>query len=90
MRAMALLRARLQEEGERRQQKEIHDMRKKQVGTGDRSEKIRTYNFPQDRITDHRINVSVFNMEKFLDGEMDELIQALQTKEEELRHSEKV
>ncbi len=89
MRAMGLLRAKLQEEAEMKYQKEIRDIRKKQVGTGDRSEKIRTYNFPQDRITDHRINVSVFNMEKFLEGEMDELITALQMKEEELRQAEK-
>lgn len=85
LRAMALLRARLQEDAEQKQRREISDMRRKQVGTGDRSEKIRTYNFPQDRITDHRINVSVFNMEKFLDGDMDELLAALQAKEEELR-----
>jgi peptide chain release factor 1 len=85
LRAMALLRTKLQENAESKQKKEIGDMRKKQVGSGDRSEKIRTYNFPQDRITDHRINVSVFNMEKFLEGEMDELLEALRTKEEELR-----
>ena len=89
MRAMSLLRAKLQEDAEMKYKKEIRDIRKKQVGTGDRSEKIRTYNFPQDRITDHRINVSVFNIERFLEGEMDELVTALQMKEEELRQPEK-
>ena len=85
MRAMALLRAKLQEAAEEKVRKVQGDMRKKQVGTGDRSEKIRTYNFPQDRITDHRINVSVFNIEKVMDGELDEMIAALRAKEEELR-----
>lgn len=84
LRAMTLLRAKLQEAEEERQFKERSETRKKQVGTGDRSEKIRTYNFPQDRITDHRINFSVFNMERFLTGEMDEMFNALVSKEFEL------
>lgn len=84
LRAMTLLRAKLQEAAEEKLSNEHKALRKKQVGSGDRSEKIRTYNFPQDRITDHRINVSVFNIENFLSGEMDELVMALQSKEEEL------
>jgi len=52
---------------------------KNQVGTGDRSERIRTYNFPQGRVTDHRINLTVYNLETFLDGEIGEMIEALIT-----------
>lgn len=84
MRAMALLRAQLYQAAEDKLKKERSSMRKAQVGTGDRSEKIRTYNFPQDRITDHRINFSVFNIESVLAGEMDEIIAALQAREEEM------
>ena len=51
--------------------------RKNQVGTGDRSEKIRTYNFPQGRVTDHRIGLSIFTIEKFMNGDLDEMIDAL-------------
>ena len=81
---MALLRARIREVEEEKAHKERRDMRRKQVGTGDRSEKIRTYNFPQDRITDHRINFSVYNIENFLNGQMDDMISALRAKEEEI------
>jgi peptide chain release factor 1 len=84
LRAMTLLRSRLLEDAIEKQNKERADQRKKQVGTGDRSEKIRTYNYPQDRITDHRINVSVHNIENVLDGDMDELVGALKAKQEEL------
>lgn len=84
LRAMTLLRTRLQEAAQEKNDQERREMRKKQVGSGDRSEKIRTYNFPQDRITDHRINHSVFNMEKFLSGEIEPMIEALQKREEEL------
>ncbi len=87
LRAMGLLRAKLQEAEDDRQFKERRNLRRKQIGSGDRSEKIRTYNFPQDRITDHRINVSVHNMEHFLAGELDEMIQALELKEQELAES---
>ena len=51
--------------------------RRSQIGTGDRSEKIRTYNFPQGRVTDHRINMTLYRLESFLDGDMDEMIDAL-------------
>ncbi len=84
LRAMALLRAKLQEAENDRLFNERRDLRRKQIGSGDRSEKIRTYNFPQDRITDHRINFSVFNIQKFLDGAMDEMIGQLELKEQEL------
>lgn len=84
LRAMALLRARMQEVEDEKNFNQRRDLRRKQIGSGDRSEKIRTYNFPQDRITDHRINHSVFNIERFLAGEMDEMFKALEVKELEL------
>ena len=59
--------------------------RKTMIGSGDRSQRIRTYNFPQNRISDHRINVDIYSLEKFMQGEMDEMIQALQTHDKEQR-----
>jgi len=53
--------------------------RKSQVGTGDRSEKIRTYNYPQNRVTDHRINLTLYNLDRFVEGDIAEIITALQT-----------
>ncbi|MCX5986365.1 MAG: peptide chain release factor 1 [Chloroflexi bacterium] len=76
-RAMAVLRARLLSLEERRRADELGDARRLQVGTGDRSEKIRTYNFPQDRVTDHRIGVTVHNLPGMLDGAIDPLMRAL-------------
>lgn len=82
MKAMAVLRARLLALKEREQQEEITQARRAQVGTGERSEKIRTYNFPQDRLTDHRIGLTMHNLAAILDGEIDELIDAVATSEE--------
>jgi len=79
--AMRVLRARLYERALAEQQAELAADRRAQVGTGERSEKIRTYNFPQDRITDHRVNVTVHNVEKVLAGELDELTGALEADE---------
>ena len=75
--AMRVLRARLYELEEEKRNKEIADNRKSQVGTGDRSERIRTYNFPQGRITDHRINKTVYQLEDFLNGNIEEMIDSL-------------
>ncbi len=86
--ALRVLRTRLQEIQEKEQKKEIDEERKSQVGSGDRSERIRTYNFPQNRITDHRINFSIYNkMTEFLNGEIDEMVDTLikQNKEELLK-----
>jgi peptide chain release factor 1 len=77
VKAMAVLRARLYDVKSREQSDRIEQDRRSQVGSGDRSEKMRTYNFPQDRITDHRIGQSFHNIERMLDGELDELIDAL-------------
>lgn len=75
--AMRVLRARLFEKFQSEQQQELAANRKSQVGTGDRSERIRTYNFPQSRITDHRIGLTTHRMDSVLDGDLDEVIQAL-------------
>lgn len=77
MRAMSILRARLFEIQLEKQQREVTEARRLQVGSGERSEKIRTYNFPQDRLTDHRINLSVHNLPRILDGDLDGIIDAL-------------
>lgn len=82
LRAMSILRARLFEIEEQRRQNELDANRRSQVGTGERSEKIRTYNFPQSRVTDHRINLSSYNINSVLDGEIDEFIDELSIKEE--------
>ena len=75
--AMKVLRSRLLDAEISRQEKEIARSRKAQVGTGDRSAKIRTYNFPQSRVTDHRINLTSYDLESFMNGEIDDFIQAL-------------
>jgi len=76
-RAMTVLRSRLLALEEEKRSKEISQTRKSQIKSGDRSEKIRTYNFPQDRLTDHRIKLTLHNLAKILDGGIDELIEAL-------------
>jgi peptide chain release factor 1 len=86
--AMGILRSRLLQQKIDEEQKELSDARKKLIGSGDRSEKIRTYNFPQDRITDHRIGYSRSNIPGALAGEIDDLIEALQNAEHELLSQE--
>ena len=75
--AMKMLRSKLYNIEKEKQDSEIANARKVQVGSGDRSEKIRTYNYPQGRITDHRIGMSIFQMENFLNGDLDEMIDNL-------------
>jgi peptide chain release factor 1 len=81
--AMAMLRARLYEAEEGRKAAEITQIRRAQVGTAERSEKIRTYNYPQDRITDHRINSNFHGIPRVMEGELDDIIDSLVTWEEE-------
>jgi len=76
-RAMSILKARLYEIEERKRQEEEAATRRSQIGTGERSEKIRTYNYPQNRVTDHRINLSSYNLNAVMDGEIDEFIEEL-------------
>ena len=87
--AMSILRSRLLQLKIEEEQKELGDARRKLIGSGDRSEKIRTYNFPQDRITDHRIGYSRSNIPGALDGDIDDLIAKLQAAEHELLASQK-
>jgi peptide chain release factor 1 len=81
-RAMSILRARLYEIEEEKRRAEIDQDRRSQVGTGERSEKIRTYNYPQSRVTDHRINLSTYNLPAVMDGEIDFFIDELATRKE--------
>jgi peptide chain release factor 1 len=82
IKAMAVLRTRLLDFEQRKQEEQITSDRRSQVGTGERVEKIRTYNYPQDRISDHRINLTLHNLPRFMDGEIDELIDALAADEQ--------
>ena len=82
MKAMAVLRARLLDKELRKKNQEITDERRSQIGSGERAEKIRTFNFPQDRVTDHRINLSIHNLPRVLGGDIDELVDALANSEQ--------
>src|ERR1700746_2385780 len=88
-RAMRVLRARMYERELAEQQAKIASERKAQVGSGERSEKIRTYNFPEKRVNDHRVNLRVHNLDAVLMGELDELTSALQDDEKRRRLEEK-
>jgi peptide chain release factor 1 len=81
-RALKILRARLLERAHAEQDARIAQTRRSMVGTGDRSERIRTYNFPQSRVTDHRINLTLYQLDHVLDGSLDPFIEALATKEQ--------
>ena len=76
--AMSILRARLLERKQREEQEKYSAQRRGQIGTGGREEKIRTYNFPQNRLTDHRIGLTLYNLDRVIDGDLDEMIKALQ------------
>ncbi|MBE0467501.1 MAG: peptide chain release factor 1 [Candidatus Desulforudis sp.] len=80
--AMKVLRARLLDKAEQEQQEHIASTRKIQVGSGDRSERIRTYNFPQNRVTDHRLNLTLYRLEMVLQGDLHELVDALITSDQ--------
>ena len=85
LKAMSVLRARLYAIEQERRQSELSEARRSQVGTGERAEKIRTYNFPQNRITDHRINMTSHNLEVVLQGALDDFIDALSMDEQTAR-----
>ena len=87
---MSVLRARLLDMEQRKQQAEITEQRRAQVGTGDRAQKIRTYNFPQGRVSDHRIGLTLHNLPRILEGELDELIDALATNDQAKRLEEQL
>lgn len=87
IRAMSILRARLYEIEEQKRQSEREEARRSQVGSGERSEKIRTYNYPQSRVTDHRINVSSFNLPAVMNGDIDLFIDELSVRDETERLS---
>lgn len=82
-RAMEYLKSKLYNYYQTQAEKEYGDERRNQIGTGDRSEKTRTYNFPQNRVTDHRINYTMYNLESFMDGDIDDMIQRLQVADQQ-------
>ena len=84
-RALNLLKIKINDAIRQKEEQEMGMERKSKIGTGDRSEKIRTYNYPQNRVTDHRINFSVMNLDKVMDGEIDAIIEALQTEDLKLK-----
>ncbi len=83
--ALQLLRARVYEETIRKQEEEVADSRKSKIGTGDRSEKIRTYNYPQNRVTDHRISLTIKQLDRIVEGALDEIIESLITEDQNRR-----
>ena len=83
VRALAILRARLYEQELRKQEAEVAQARRSQVGSGERSEKIRTYNFPQNRVTEHRIGLTLYRLPDVLDGDLDPFIEELAHRERE-------
>ncbi|MDD2922297.1 MAG: peptide chain release factor-like protein, partial [Anaerolineales bacterium] len=85
LRALSILRARLYEIEEQKRQAELEADRRSQVGSGDRSEKIRTYNYPQSRVTDHRVGYSSYNLSAVMDGDIDQFIDELSTRDESER-----
>ena len=85
LRALSILRARLYEIEEQKRRAELEADRRSQVGSGDRSEKIRTYNYPQSRVTDHRVGYSSYNLSAVMDGSIDQFIDELSTRDESER-----
>ncbi len=84
-RAMRILRSRLLAFAQEEKNKELTDTRRSQVGTGERSEKIRTYNFPQSRVTDHRIGFTGHRLTEIMNGDLEEIVQALLAEDERLK-----
>ena len=87
-RAMQILKSRLYDLKQREQDEKVGNERRSKIGTGDRSEKIRTYNYPQNRLTDHRINYTVMHLDKIMEGDLEDLIEALIAEDERMRLEE--
>ncbi len=83
--ALQLLRARVYEETLRKREEELADSRRNKIGTGDRSEKIRTYNYPQNRVTDHRISLTIKQLDRIVDGDLEDIVEALITEDQKRR-----
>jgi len=83
--AMKILKAKIYDEQMRQQESQVGSIRKNKIGTGDRSEKIRTYNYPQNRVTDHRINFSVMELDNVMEGNIDDIIEALITEDQRIK-----
>ena len=86
--ALNILRSRLLERKQREEAEKYAAHRKSQIGTGGREEKIRTYNYPQNRVTDHRIELTLYNLDRFVEGDIDQMINALQARDMEERLAE--
>jgi peptide chain release factor 1 len=86
--AMSILKSRLYAMEEEKRQKELGEVRLASIGSGDRSDKIRTYNFPQDRVTDHRINKSWGNIQGIMNGEIDDIVESLSLEDQEMKLKE--
>ena len=82
---MKVLKSKIYEDLQKKQNAEIEDERRSKIGTGDRAEKIRTYNYPQNRVTDHRINFSIMSLDRVMDGELEPVIEALITEDLKLK-----
>ena len=80
--AMKVLKSKIYEDLQKKQNAEIEDERRSKIGTGDRAEKIRTYNYPQNRVTDHRIGYTTKNLDRVMNGELDDIIEALITEDQ--------
>ena len=88
--AMKVLRSRIYDSITKKQEEERATFRKEQVGTGDRSQKIRTYNFPQNRVTDHRVNVTLYKLDLYMDGDIEDIIEPLKVNDIEKRINESI
>ena len=82
---MAVLKARILDMRRQEEESKKENVRRSQIGSGDRSERIRTYNFPQNRLTDHRINLTLYSLDRIIEGELDGLLTQIQARDVELR-----
>ena len=87
---MAVLKARILDARRREEEARLGKTRRSMIGSGDRSERIRTYNFPQNRVTDHRVNLTLYSLNRIIDGELDDLLAALRNAEMEARLKEEL